>query len=88
MMGVYWQLDDLSKPEAPKIKIKQDKVMVPLSVAVALSGMDPKAFLKVVDDLKKQAYSSNSDLASIGNANELSREEYLKKFGNPFKKSK
>lgn len=89
MLGVYWQLDDLSKPAVPpKLKVKQDKVMLPLAVAIATSGMNPKAFSKTIDELKQKAYSMNKDVNMIGNANELSKDEYLRMFGNPLKKRK
>lgn len=87
MLGVYWQLDDLSKPaEAPKALVKQDKVMLPLAVSIATSGMNPKAFSKTIDELKKKAYANNRSVDSIGNANSLSKEEYLKMFGQPLKR--
>lgn len=89
MLGVYWQLEDLSKPATPpNMRIKQDKVMLPLAVAIATSGMNPKAFSKTIDELKQKAYASNKNVNKMGNANELSKEEYLRMFGNPFKKRK
>lgn len=87
MLGVYWQLDDLSKPaEAPKSLVKQNKIMLPLAVSIATSGMNPKAFSKTIDELKKKAYANNRSVDAVGNANGLSKAEYLKMFGNPFKK--
>ena len=88
MLGVYWQLDDLSQPIQPPLKIKQDKVMIPLSVAVAISGMNPKAFSKMVEEAKTKAYNNNRGVDSQLNANDLSKDEYLKLFGTAQQKAR
>lgn len=89
MLGVYWQLDDLSKPVVHNIKIKQDKVMLPLAVSVALSGMNPKSFSKTIDDLKKKAYEHNKGMSSANdNANMLSKDEFINMFNEGFAKTK
>jgi len=89
MLGVYWQLDDLGKPVISKPKIKQDKVMLPLAVSIATSGMNPQAFSKTIDELKKKAYNNNKNIQSAeDNANSLTKEQYLALFGRGRRKKK
>lgn len=89
MLGVYWQLDDLSKPVKLTPKFKQDKVMLPLAVAIATSGMNPKAFSKTIDELKKKAYANNNNMnTGTDNANALSREDFVSMFNKGVKMGK
>lgn len=88
LLGVYWQLDDLDNKiaESP-VKVKQDKVMLPLAVSIATSGMNPKAFSKTIDELKKKAYNHNKNIESaMDNANKLSKDEYINLFSKGLKK--
>lgn len=88
LLGVYWELDDLSKPVQSKPKYKQDKVMLPLAVSIATSGMNPKAFSQVIDDLKKKAYAHNKNVQSgEDNANALSKEEFISMFNDGIRKT-
>ena len=88
LLGVYWQLEDLDNKiaESP-VRIKQDKVMLPLAVSIATSGMNPKAFSKMIDELKKKAYNHNKNVESaMDNANKLSKDEYINLFSKGLKK--
>lgn len=89
MLGVYWNIDDEEKLKSidnnKPIKFKQEKVMLPLAVSIATSGMNPKAFTKTIEDLKKRAELHNKSIdkpvTSNKGVNDMSKEEYLSLFG-------
>lgn len=81
MLGTVW---DVEKPKHSKDdKVKQEKIMLPLTFAIGMSGMEGmKHINKYLDNARANAKNYNS---SFDNANNLSKEEYLKLFGRSAK---
>lgn len=78
MLGTVW---DVEEPKRSKVTTnnKQEKIMLPLAFAIGLSGMEGmKNINKYLDKARANAKNINS---AFDNANELSKEEYLKLFG-------
>lgn len=80
MLGTVW---DIEEPKHSNSKVKQEKIMLPLTFAIGLSGMEGlKPINKYLDKARANAKNHNS---SFDNANSLSKEEYLKLFGRSAK---
>lgn len=82
MLGTVWDIEE-QKVSSNAVKIKQEKIVLPLSFAIGLSGMEGmKNIQKYIDRARANAKNHNN---AFSNASNLSKEEFLSIFGRNVK---
>lgn len=83
MLGTVWDVEKPKNVKEENVNSKQDKIMLPLTFAIGLSGMEGmKHINKYLDQARADAKNRNN---AFDNANNLSKDEYLSIFGRSVK---
>ena len=83
MLGTIWDIEEAKKVSSKEPKVNQDKIILPLTYAIGLSGMD--GFKNIHSYIEKARASAKNRNNAFDNASELSKDEYLSIFGRNVK---